>query len=217
MNWYAKTILPAAICFWALTLPSCSLRGHATQTAAAQPAPPKPPAPKPPPVETTDNLPISVPQTQVTLPTPQPIQAEALATLKPEPPAPKPVTQPSKPTPQTTQTTRTETRGPATVQGPPAGPPPPPPTASRRRIRPVESVAERRRLLTEITNRQRNVQGILAKTRSRQLTEAEKNAVDRIQAFLNETAAAVKDQDLQQAEALSNRALLLCQELSAEK
>jgi hypothetical protein len=45
------------------------------------------------------------------------------------------------------------------------------------------------------------------------LTEAEKSAVERIQAFMTQTEAALKDQDLQQAEALSNRALLLSQVL----
>jgi hypothetical protein len=95
---------------------------------------------------------------------------------------------------------------------PPAAPPPEPPTA-RPRIRPVESAAERQRLLAGITTRQRQVQDALAKARNRQLTEAEKSAVERIQAFMTQTEAALKDQDLQQAEALSNRALLLCQVL----
>ena len=38
-----------------------------------------------------------------------------------------------------------------------------------------------------------------------------------IQAFLEQTEAALKDKDLQQAEALSNRALLLCPELNPGK
>jgi hypothetical protein len=77
----------------------------------------------------------------------------------------------------------------------------------------VESPAERQRLLTGITTRQRHVQDVLAKAKNRQLSEAEKNAAERIQSFLEQTEAALRDQDLQQAEALSNRALLLSQEL----
>ena len=46
------------------------------------------------------------------------------------------------------------------------------------------------------------------------MSDSEKYTADRIQAFLDQTEAAVKDQDLQQAAALSNRALLLCQELN---
>jgi hypothetical protein len=81
----------------------------------------------------------------------------------------------------------------------------------------VESAAERHRLLTEISARQRQVQDILAKAKTRQLSEQEKAAAERIQAFLDQTEGALKDQDLQQAEALSSRALLLCQELNSGK
>jgi hypothetical protein len=84
-------------------------------------------------------------------------------------------------------------------------------------MRPVESAAEKQRLLTEIGARQRQVQDILAKAKTRQLSDAEKGAAERIQAFLEQTEAALKDQDLQQAEALSNRALLLCPELNPGK
>jgi hypothetical protein len=57
----------------------------------------------------------------------------------------------------------------------------------------------------------------LARAKTRPLSDAEKSAADRIQAFLEQTDDALKEQDLQQAEALSNRALLLCQELSSGK
>jgi hypothetical protein len=72
-------------------------------------------------------------------------------------------------------------------------------------------------MLNEIGARQRTVQDLLAKAKARNLSEAEKSAADRIQAFLEQTEAALKDQDLQQAEALSNRALLLCPELNLGK
>ena len=61
------------------------------------------------------------------------------------------------------------------------------------------------------------MQDNLAKAKSRRLSDAEKSAVERIQAFLEQTDSALKEQDLQQAAALSNRALLLSQDLNSEK
>jgi hypothetical protein len=81
----------------------------------------------------------------------------------------------------------------------------------------VESAAEKKRLETAIADRQRQVRDILAKAKARPLSDAEKGAAERIQAFLDQTDAALKDEDLQLADALSNRALLLSQELGPEK
>jgi hypothetical protein len=81
----------------------------------------------------------------------------------------------------------------------------------------VESAAERQRLTAEIATKQKQVQENLGKVRSRQLSEAEKNTLERVLAFLEQTDAALRDQDLQQAAALSSRALLLSQELNPEK
>ena len=68
-----------------------------------------------------------------------------------------------------------------------------------------------------ITARQREVQGVLAKVKNRQLSEKDKSAVERIQSFLEQTETALKEEDFQQAEALSRNALLLSQDLSGEK
>ena len=68
-----------------------------------------------------------------------------------------------------------------------------------------------------ITERQRQVQAVLAKVKNRQLSEKDKSAVERIQSFLEQTETAVKDEDFQQAEALSRNALLLSQDLSGDK
>jgi len=163
-------------------------------------------------VESAADLPVSVPQTQVTLPSPQPIQAEALAVVKVEPPPTAPASQTAKPRPAAP---RTEPRQQTAVQAP-AGPQPPP-AASRRRIRPVESPEERNRLLAEIATSQRQAHDNLAKAKTRPLTEVEKSAVERIVAFLEQADTATKDQDLQQAAALSNRALVLSQDLNSEK
>ena len=179
---------------------------------------PAPASPQPQPAVHTlaADEPISVAQTNVVLPKPQPIQAEALAAPPPEtPPAPEPANQTAKPrVPAAAKPEARPQAGAQTAQGPA---PPPNPTASRPRIRPVESAAEQHRMLTEIGARQRQVQDILAKAKTRQLSDAEKSAAERIQAFLDQTEAALNDKDLQQAEALSNRALLLCPELNSGK
>jgi hypothetical protein len=210
MKLVATSAVLAACCLWTLTLPGCSLRagGGGSKPLAKSPQP-TPPADSP--VETAADLPISVPQTQVILPTPQPIQAEALAVRVEPPPTTAPASQTAKPRPAP----RSEPR--QTTAQAPAGPQPPPPAASRRRIRPVESPEERNRLTSEIAASQRQVHDNLAKAKTRQLTEKEKSAVERIVAFLEQADAATKDQDLQQAAALSNRALVLSQDLNSEK
>jgi hypothetical protein len=194
--------------------------GCAAKAARSAPMPP-PATPQPqtavhaPPADE----PISVAQTNVVLPKPQPIQAEALAVLPPEtPPAPEPSNQTAKPrVPAAAKPEPRQQAGAQTAQGPPPPPPPNPAAASRPRIRPVESPADQHRLLTEIGARQQQVREILAKAKTRNLSDAEKSVAERIQAFLDQTENALKDKDLQQAEALSNRALLLCPELNPGK
>jgi len=200
-------------CCWFLTASSCARRMTASAPApvpvAARPAADTTATPE-------SNEPLSVPQTQVVLPNPQPIQADALATQPAEvPPAqetPNQVTKPRVTPPKQEQ--RTQTGGPGVAAGPP--PPPAVTPGSRRRIRPVESVTERRRLEGDVAKRQRQVRDVLAKVKARPLSEAEKSTTERIQGFLDQTAAALKENDLQQADALSKRALLLCQELNAQ-
>jgi len=68
-----------------------------------------------------------------------------------------------------------------------------------------------------IAERQKQVQAALAKVKNRQLSEKDKGAVERIQSFLEQTETALKEEDFQQAEALSRNALLLSQDLSGEK
>jgi hypothetical protein len=202
----ATFVLLAAGFGGVLASAGCAARStRATPVAVA----PVPYAPAP--AHAAAEEPISVPQTAAILPRPQPIQAEALAVAPPELPQapPEPPAQPPKPRP----TARTDSR-PQTTQTQPIGPQPPP---TRRRIRPVETASEQRRLQTLIADRQRQAQEILAKARARTLSEPEKNTVERIQAFLEQTDGALKEQDLELAEALSSRALLLSRELTPEK
>lgn len=207
---------------FALLAASCLVAAGCAVNAARTAAAPAPVAPltRQSPSTAVDDEPISIAQTNVVLPKPQPIQADALGAAPPEVTrAPEPSNQTAKP--RIPAAPKAEPRPQTSVvTAPPQGPAPPPPAnpaGSRRRIRPVESAAEHHRLLTEIGSRQKQVQDILAKAKTRQLSEQEKAAAERIQAFLDQTAEALKDQDLQQAEALSSRALLLCQELSPGK
>jgi hypothetical protein len=211
MKFEATFVLLAAGCLGTV---GCALKAARTAPVSAVATP----QPQPAIAAAATNEPISVAQTNVVLPQPQPIQAEALATLPPEaPPAPGPANQTAKPrVPAAAKPEPRQQAGAQTVQGPPP-PPPPNPAASRPRIRPVESVVDQHRLLAEIAARQRQVQDILAKAKARNLSDAEKSAAERIQAFLDQTETALKDKDLQQAEALSNRALLLCPELNPGK
>jgi hypothetical protein len=208
------SILLAACCWCTLTTPACSI----LQAHKAAPTPlanaPKPVERTGQPVEIAADLPISVPQTQVTLPRPQPVQDEALTVVKAEaPPAPQP-NQTAKP-PRAAAPKPEQRQQPVTAPTVPAGAEPPP--APPRRIRPVQSAAERQRLTAQIAASQRQVLDNLAKTKSRRLSDAEKSAVERIQSFLEQTDSALKEQDLQQAAALSNRALLLSQDLNSER
>ncbi len=206
------TSIPFTIfCCVAVSLFGCSLRSNraAAKTPVNVPQPVPPPAPR-----QTASEPVSVPQTQAVLPKPQPIEAGAVVTAVPEP-APAPAAQITPPA----RAPRTEPRQNASVPAPqpvPATPAPAAPPVARR-LRPVESPAERQKLLSGIAARQKQVADILTKAKNRQLSDKDKNSVDRIQAFLEQTETALKDEDLQQAEALSNRALLLCQDLSGDK
>ncbi len=186
------------VVLWSLAAAGCAARAARVTPAPVTPAPPAP-------AQAVAEEPISVPQTHVVLPRPQPIQAAALVIAPPQPPPPEPAVQAPKPR----SAPKPESR-PQATQTQPAGPPLPP----SRRIRPVESAAERRRLLTAISSHQRQAQAILAKARTRSLSDAEKGTADRIQNFLEQTETALKEQDLQLAEALSSRALLLCKELN---
>ena len=183
----------------------CSMR------AKAKPASTIPVTPKPAPVEIARAAepPYSVPQTDVVLPRPQPVNPEALPPARPLAPVPEP--QPNKAA-RVTPPSQTQTQREATVQQPPPQPPP-----ARQRVRPVQSERDRRRMLNEIESRRRSTEDLLAKVRRRQTSDQERDTIERINGFLEQVKTALAKEDLQQAEALSNRALLLSQDLASER
>jgi hypothetical protein len=147
----------------------------------------------------------------VRLPSPQPIDPQALAT--------PPVSVPAEP-PQPHQARRGSRR-----QAPqPASPPakaetsdtaeaPPATETQRPLIGPVLSDAERRRLNEDIASRLKGVDQMLGRLEKLGLSEPEKGSVERIRSFQKLAREAMDHGEIQQASGLADRAVLLAQEV----
>lgn len=213
----------------------CSLRGK-QQASIPPPVAPKPvvsqPEPEPPPVQAA----VSIPQTRVQLPTPQPISEEALSSIPSNSPsrsdAPGPARNPrrassapavslpsSNPMPPPSQPAAsgipspTVPRTEVSQSQPEALPAQPVEEQPRPRIRPVLSAAERRQKSEEIESRWREVNSMLTQASNRQLSDEQLNTVNRIKSFLSMSEEALRRGDIRQADALSDRALLLAGDL----
>lgn len=197
----------------ALLLSGCEMNLRRAKTPPA-PQPTTAAAEEPPPAPAPSE-PLSIPQTQVKLPRPQPIDPEALAT----PPSP-----PSEPS-----ATHTSRRAKRTGPQPPAAPPAkpeavetaetPPPTAEtpRPRIEPVLPEDKRRQLQEDVASRLRDVEQKLTRLAALRLSETEKTSVERIRSFAKLSQDALYQGDLQQASALADRAQILAQELLRDR
>jgi hypothetical protein len=197
-----------------ISLCGCEMKARRAQT---------PPTPRPVPVKAeppsaiASNEPLSIPQTQVRLPSPQPINPEAVATppvtLPSEaavahpahrpgrrPPVAPPVVTPVKP--ETVETAETP-------------PPAPAVEAPRPRIEPALPAQQRRQLNEGIASRQHKIEQMVASISARRLSESEKRSVERIKSFLNLSHQALERGDTQQAGALADRASLLAQEMTS--
>jgi len=186
-----------------LLLSSCSLRRK--PEAKVAPPPPKPAAAKP-----VRREPLSVPQTAVTLPPPQPVDPAAVhvpAAPPPTPPAPendhptRPARRPQSPAAQPVPATKPET---------------PPPSAiaeERPRLQEIVSPQEQRKIAEAIAARKREIGQVLEQAVSRTLTDHEKNLEERVRSFLQLSDQAAGRGDWRQADALSDRALVLAREL----
>jgi outer membrane biosynthesis protein TonB len=187
-----------------LALSFSLLAGCAFRQAKAAPAPPPAPAPAPKPIQTAAaSEPISLPQTDVYLPRPQAVDPAAVTAPPPDQPAepPPPVRPTVQPTPATPKV-----EPPVQVQPPPVRPP----------VRVVESAGERRRIQTQVESRKKETEDLVARAKRRRLSADQQGIVQRIQAFLEQASAALQQGDMQQADALSNRALLLSRDLNRE-
>ena len=197
----AKVLLTAVL---SMVLVGCSLRKPTK--AAAPPAAPKPaaaPAPAPAPAG-----PLSIPQTNVDLPKPQPVDPAALVTEAPQPVEPPPAApaRSRRPTPATSQ--------PATPPPPTAAPATEPP---RPAVQEIVSPAEVKRLQEQAQGRRREVKQILDQLSRRQLTDAQKDVAATVRSFITLSEEAEQHNDPRQAAALAERAWILAKELQSEK
>lgn len=206
-----RPVFQTTIGLLALMLSACELKMPRAKT----PSPPQPAsANAEPPPESTPAEPLSIPQTQVRLPNPQPIDPDALAT--------PPVNVPAEPS-KTRQANHAggKRQGPQPASASPAKPEaaettadPPPATESQRPpIGPVLSDEERRRMTEEISSLLQDVDKMLGRIAALHLSEAEKSSVDRIRSFHKLSHDALERGEIQAANALAERAVLLAQEV----
>lgn len=191
----------------ALALAGCSLRGNPNTAQAAPPTPA--PAAKPAPSLAPQTL--SVPQTRVQLPAPQPLDPDALAAVDAEP---QPVEQPAAPS----NTTR---RAPGTrvVATPRAADPPSPAPATaepepRQPVQEVMSPDQKKILQDAAEQRKRDAKALLDQaTRGHSLTAAEKKTAQSIEQLLRSSEDSAAKGDMQTASELANKALILARDL----
>jgi hypothetical protein len=175
------------------------------KTAAA------PPAPQPTVASAPAPEPLSIPQTQVELPPPQPLTPEAIATTQipeeqPTPSAPAPAT-PTRPRPSTPRT-EVVPQGPAV---PAAAPPPAEP--ERPPIQEALPAAELKQMQEEAEARTRETRQLMGEIEHRRLNRQEEGIRERVLSFLQQSAEAEQRGDMRQADELAGRALVLAREL----
>src|SRR5262249_30922445 len=149
---------------------------------------------------------LSVTQTQVELPRPQPLDPAALSAETPvqvEPPA--------APTPSRPSTTRRTPR----TESAPAATPPPTPAEAAPTIQEIVPPTELKRLQEQAQQRRRDVSAILDQLthRTPQLSAAEREVVTRINSLLTASQDAEKKNDMKGADNLADRAQVLAKDL----
>jgi len=195
--------------FLATSLAGCVVRG--TPKTAAVPPAPQPPenataSPAPPPA-------LSIPQTQVQLPPPQPVNLEALSAVA----SPEPAVEPATAAPagrggrggrgaSTTAAPKPET--PASV----TPPPPPPAVEARAPIQEIVPASEQKRLQESAQARRKEILQWIDGT-GRRRANRHPQTVILIRSFLKDSDAAEKRGDMRQADALAERAQILLREL----
>ena len=192
----AKALLTAVL---AVALAGCVLRGKPAKTAAV-PATPKPaatPAPATPPP-----APLSIPQTHVTLPAPQPLDSAAFDVE----PIPEP--QPLIPAPPRSRRASPPASTPPAVATPALEPP-------RETVQEIVPAAELKRLKEQAQGRRQEVNKILAQVGRHKMTAARQNAIATIRSFLTLSEEAENHNDMRQADGFAERAQILARELQS--
>ena len=187
-------------------LAGCTL--HADRQAAVPP-PPKPavapqPAPEPQ---------LSIPQTTAQLPIAQPVNPDAIPREKPpqpsaseKPEAPQPARTARRPKPIDTSEQADEA---------PAAAAPAPAAEEKAPFEPILSPEQQNQLKAAIAARRLQIDDRLARAKGR-VSSSDKVLIDRINSFLRLSDAAALRGDFTQADALSDRAYILAQELKIE-
>ena len=191
----------------ALSLTGCVLGGkqQAAKNVPPAPAPTVAPAPPPPPP-----APLSIPQTHAELPTPQPVNPDALATQAVEAPA---TVAPSKPRGRPSPSAAK----PVEAAAPAAAPTAPPPEPERGPIQEIVQPSDQAKLQNDAESRKREVRQRLEQNPKTKLTRQQRNLVDRIEGFLKVSEEAEKRGDMRKAYELAERAAVLARELPGGK
>ncbi len=178
------------------------------------PPPPKPAQTAKAPAQTAQSVPValSIPQTNVRLPAPQPVNPQAVTA---PPPAEEPA-ESSSPEPPAPRRTPPQTAAPA--PGPTTGPKPEPPAQTppveeRPRLQPILPADERRKIYEAIETRTREINDRVAQVQKRKPSSEEEAIIGRIRSFMTLSGEAAARGDMVQADALSSRALVLAREL----
>jgi hypothetical protein len=190
-----------------LVLSGCEMKKHQVQTAP----PPRPAAVRTElPPESVPDEPLSIPQTQVRLPNPQPINPQALATppVPTEPSAPRTARKtPKRPSPPPAATASAKPEAQDTGEAPSATERP------RQPIGPVLSDEARRKLNEDTASQLKEVDDMLARIMTLHLTDQEQRSAQTIRSFESLSRSATERGEIQQASELAKRALLLAQEV----
>jgi type IV secretory pathway VirB10-like protein len=183
----------------ALTTAGCAAKKSKSTTTLAPPAPVAAPVAVKPVKE-----PLSIPQTQVQLPPPQPFNPEALTLPAPPPPEP--------PAPAPKPVRRATTTSPPKPE--PAAPAAQPAEPERAPIQEIVPADERRRFQESADARKRETRQLLEQAKTHRLTGSQTTLVKRIQSFVAQSDDAEKRGDMRQADALAERGLVLAKELA---
>jgi len=204
----AQTILVLATAF---VLTGCPLR---TKQSAAKNLPPAPQPvakaePAPPPAQ------LSVPQTQVELPPPQPVDPDAVAAA--QLPAGEPAEPPSAP-PRNPSRRRSTASTPSTPKPEPeaaAPPATPPPAENAAPIQEILPPSEQKRYQEAADNQKRDIRQWLDQARARRLSRTEASRKKTIESLVKLSDQAEALGDMRQAAEIAERAWILAKDLQS--
>jgi hypothetical protein len=189
-----------------VTLVGCTL---GTGKPAALPPPPAPAAVLPPAPEP----PLSIAQTAVTLPSPQPINPDAFPKVQVAQQSPPPAKPETLPAPRPAR--HSAANPPKPEPEPEVETPPTPAQPEQAPIQPILKGAEQKRIQEAIDARRKTIAEKLGRAKGH-FSDHDQSLVDRIQSFLAQCGQAEQRGDYSQADALSERALVLAGELQIE-